>query len=167
MLTAIFHFAFFVAIHGTEYLDDCEDFGRCGPYNLSDGIYGCRDRSEAHLACIIVHNPSIDPGAIILGKSNLHEMALESLSISSLSGQTLDPYDYCQTLDGSSGGIGAAMAASFVTIGIGTNTVKSLRSPASASSLFSIRPTKGLICRKGIIPISGRQDAVGPLARNV
>ena len=50
---------------------------------------------------------------------------------------------------------------------LGTDTVNSLRSPASANSLFSFRPTRGLISRSGVIPISYTQDAVGAIARNV
>ena len=106
-------------------------------------------------------------GAIILGKANLHELALEGLSVSSLGGQTINPYDLSRTPGGSSGGTGAAIAASFAVFGTGTDTVNSLRSPASANSLFSIRPTRGLISRAGIIPISFTQDAIGPIARNV
>ena len=106
-------------------------------------------------------------GAIILGKTNLHELALEGLSVSSLGGQTVNPYDHTRTPGGSSGGTGAAIAASFAVFGTGTDTVNSLRSPASANSLFSVRPTRGLISRAGIIPISFTQDAVGPIARNI
>ena len=106
-------------------------------------------------------------GAIILGKTNLHELALEGLSVSSLGGQTANPYDLTRTPGGSSGGTGAAIAASFAVLGTGTDTVNSLRSPASANSLFSIRPTRGLISRSGVIPISYTQDAVGPIAGNV
>ena len=106
-------------------------------------------------------------GAIILGKANLHELALEGLTVSSLGGQTVNPYDHTRTPGGSSGGTGAAIAASFAVFGTGTDTVNSLRSPASANSLFSVRPTGGLISRKGIIPISFTQDAIGPIARNV
>ena len=106
-------------------------------------------------------------GAIILGKTNLHELALEGLSVSSLGGQTVNPYDFTRTPGGSSGGTGAAIAASFAMFGTGTDTVNSLRSPASANSLFSVRPTRGLISRTGIIPISYTQDAIGPIARNV
>ena len=106
-------------------------------------------------------------GAIILGKTNLHELALEGISVSSLGGQTVNPYDLTRTPGGSSGGTGAAIAASFAVFGTGTDTVNSLRSPASANSLFSIRPTRGLISRQGIIPISYTQDAIGPIARNV
>ncbi|KAK3672410.1 hypothetical protein LTR78_007717 [Recurvomyces mirabilis] len=106
-------------------------------------------------------------GAIILGKSNLHELALEGLSVSSLGGQTVNPYDSTRTPGGSSGGTGAAVAASFAVWGTGTDTVNSLRSPASANSLFSCRPTRGLITRSGVIPISYTQDVIGPIARCV
>ena len=106
-------------------------------------------------------------GAIILGKTDLHELALEGLTVSSLGGQTVNPYDHTRTPGGSSGGTGAAIAASFAVFGTGTDTVNSLRSPASANSLFSVRPTRGLISRSGVIPISFTQDAVGPIARNV
>ncbi|KAJ9641197.1 hypothetical protein H2204_002875 [Knufia peltigerae] len=106
-----------------------------------------------------------DAGAVILGKSNLHELALEGLSVSSLGGQTLNPYDLGRTPGGSSGGTGAAVAASFAVFGTGTDTVNSLRSPASANSLFSFRPTRGLISRAGVIPISYTQDTVGAIGR--
>jgi len=59
-------------------------------------------------------------GAIILGKTNLHELALEGLSVSSLGGQTLNSYDFTRTPGGSSGGTGAAIAASFAVFGTGT-----------------------------------------------
>lgn len=108
-----------------------------------------------------------DAGAIMLGKTNLHEMALEGLSVSSLGGQTINPYDHTRTPGGSSGGTGAAIATSLAIFGTGSDTVNSLRSPASANSLFSVRPTRGLISRAGIIPISFTQDAIGPIARNV
>ncbi|KXS96197.1 hypothetical protein AC578_2832 [Pseudocercospora eumusae] len=106
-------------------------------------------------------------GAIILGKANLHELALEGISVSSLGGQTINPYDYTRTPGGSSGGSAAAVAASFAVFATGSDTVNSLRSPASANSLFSCRPTKGLISRTGIIPCSYTQDTIGPIGRNV
>lgn len=106
-------------------------------------------------------------GAIILGKANLHELALEGISVSSLGGQTINPYDSTRTAGGSSGGTGAAVAASFCVFGTGTDTVNSLRSPASANSLCSIRPTKGLITRTGIIPISTTHDVIGPIAKTI
>ena len=106
-------------------------------------------------------------GAVILGKTNLHELALEGLSVSSLGGQTINPYDSTRTPGGSSGGTGAAIAASFAVFGTGTDTVNSLRSPASANSLFSFRPTRGLISRAGVIPISYTQDTVGAIGRSL
>ena len=106
-------------------------------------------------------------GAVILGKTNLHELALEGLSVSSLGGQTINAYDSSRTPGGSSGGTGAAIAASFAVFGTGTDTVNSLRSPASANNLFSFRPTRGLISRAGVIPISYTQDTIGAIGRSV
>ncbi|GAB1312127.1 hypothetical protein MFIFM68171_02337 [Madurella fahalii] len=108
----------------------------------------------------------VDAGAVILGKTNLHEMALEGLTVSSLGGQTVNPYDLTRTPGGSSGGSGAAAAANLAVLVTGTDTVNSLRSPASANSLFSFRPTRGLISRAGVIPVSFTQDTVGAVARN-
>ena len=129
---------------------------------------GCLDLADSQPG---VNAPVVtalkNAGAIILGKTNLHELALEGLTVSSLGGQTVNPYDHTRTPGGSSGGTGAAVAASFAVFGTGTDTVNSLRSPASANNLFSVRPTRGLISRAGIIPISFTQDAVGPIARNV
>ncbi|KAK0383700.1 hypothetical protein NLU13_9611 [Sarocladium strictum] len=106
-------------------------------------------------------------GAIILGKVNMHEMALEGLSVSSLGGQTLNPYDLSRTPGGSSGGSGAAIAANLAVVATGTDTVNSLRSPASANNLFSFRPTRGLISRAGVIPVGYTQDALGAMGRSV
>jgi amidase len=106
-------------------------------------------------------------GAIILAKVNLHEFAIWGETVSSIRGQTLDPYDLTRTPGGSSGGTGAGLAANFAVAGIGTDTVNSIRSPASANSIVGIRPTVCLVSRAGIIPYSSTQDAVGPLARTV
>jgi len=106
-------------------------------------------------------------GVLILGKTNLHELALSGLTSSSLGGQTRNPYELSRTPGGSSGGTGAALAANFATVGTGSDTVNSIRSPASANSLVGIRPTRGLISRAGIIPVSFTQDAAGPLTRTV
>ncbi|WP_205672272.1 amidase [Ammoniphilus sp. YIM 78166] len=108
-----------------------------------------------------------DAGAIILAKSNLHEMAMSGTTMSSLGGQTLNPYDLTRTPGGSSGGNGAAIAANFAAAGTGTDTVNSVRSPASANSLVGIRPTRGLVSLYGIVQVSSTQDAAGPITRNV
>ena len=106
-------------------------------------------------------------GAIILAKVNLHEFATWGETVSSIQGQTLNPYDLTRTPGGSSGGTGAGVAANFAIAGLGTDTVNSIRSPASANSVVGIRPTLGLVSRAGIIPYSFTQDAAGPLARSV
>lgn len=106
-------------------------------------------------------------GAIILAKTNLHEFAIWGETISSILGQTLNPYDLTRTPGGSSGGTGAAISSNFGMIGIGTDTINSVRSPASACSLVGFRPTIGLISRDGIVPYSLTQDTVGPIMRTV
>lgn len=106
-------------------------------------------------------------GAIILAKTNLHEFAVWGETISSMLGQTLNPYDLNRTPGGSSGGTGAAIAANFGIIGIGTDTINSIRSPASACSLVGFRPTIGLVSRDGIVPYSLTQDTAGPITRTV
>ncbi|RDJ97709.1 hypothetical protein DN412_42080 [Cupriavidus lacunae] len=75
-------------------------------------------------------------GAVILGKTNLQEFALGGVTVSSLGGQTKNPYDLKLTPGGSSGGTGAALAANFAAIGTGSDTANSLRSPASNNSLL-------------------------------
>lgn len=106
-------------------------------------------------------------GAIFIGKSNLTEIARNGMTVSSMGGQTLNPYDLTRTPGGSSGGTGAAVAANFAVMGTGSDTVNSIRSPSSANSLVGIRPTKGLVSRSGISPCSDWQDMGGPIARSV
>ncbi|MEL7626474.1 MAG: amidase family protein [Anaerolineaceae bacterium] len=106
-------------------------------------------------------------GAIILAKTNLHEFAIWGESISSIKGQTLNPYDLTRTPGGSSGGTGAALAANFGMVGIGTDTINSIRSPSSANNLVGIRPTVGLVSAEGIVPYSLTQDTAGPMARTL
>src|SRR5580692_1669407 len=108
-----------------------------------------------------------DAGALILGKANLQEFASGGISVSSLGGQVKNPYDLTRTPGGSSGGTGAAIAANFAAAGTGSDTGGSIRSPSSANSLVGIRPTRGLISRDGIIPVSPTQDTIGPMTRNV
>lgn len=108
-----------------------------------------------------------DAGAIMLMKTNMHEFALSGTSVSSLGGQTKDPYDLTRTPGGSSGGTAAAVAANFAAVGLGSDTVNSIRNPSSANSLVGIRSTKGLVSRAGVMPVSSTQDVVGPIARSV
>lgn len=106
-------------------------------------------------------------GGIVLLKANMHEFALGGTTVSSRQGQTKNPYDLTRTPGGSSGGTGAAVAANFVTVGLGSDTVNSIRSPSSANSLVGFRTTKGMVSRAGVMPVSSTQDVVGPLGRSV
>ena len=108
-----------------------------------------------------------EAGAIILGKANMHELARGITTISSFGGQTRNPYDPERNPGGSSGGTGAAVAASFAAIGMGSDTCGSIRIPASHHALVGLRGTRGLSSRDGIIPLSHTQDIGGPLARTV
>ncbi|KAJ5345817.1 Amidase, partial [Penicillium brevicompactum] len=103
-------------------------------------------------------------GAIIIGKANLHEFALQGITLSSVLGQTLNPYDTSRTPGGSSGGTAAAIAARFALAGCGTDTVNSLRSPASACGIVGFRPSTSRIPTDGIVPVSLTQDTAGPMA---
>lgn len=108
-----------------------------------------------------------DAGAIILAKVNLDDFAAGGAGFSSISGQTRNPYDPAFTPLGSSGGSGAALAAWLAPLALGTDTGGSLRSPASVSGVYGLKPTRGLLSRDGIIPTCYSYDAAGPMARNV
>ena len=108
-----------------------------------------------------------DAGAVVIGKTNLHELAYGITTISSAGGQTRNPYDPTRNPGGSSGGTGAAVAASLAAAGMGTDTCGSIRNPSSENSLWGLRGTIGLASRDGIVPLAHSQDIGGPLARTV
>jgi amidase len=108
-----------------------------------------------------------EAGAIIIAETNLFEFALGWTTVSSLGGQTLNPYDLSRDPGGSSGGTAAAVTANFAAAGLGTDTCGSIRLPAAHNDLYGLRPTSGLSSRAGVIPFSTTLDAVGPLARSV
>jgi len=111
-------------------------------------------------------------GAVILGKTNLSEWAnfRSTRSISGWSGrggQTRNPYALDRNPSGSSSGSAVAVAASLCAGAIGTETDGSIIGPASVNGVVGIKPTLGLVSRRGIVPISHRQDTAGPMARSV
>jgi amidase len=109
-----------------------------------------------------------EAGAVMLAKSNMAEWAFSPyLTESSIAGVTRNPYDLERVPAGSSGGTGAAVAASFGTVGLGTDTGNSIRGPSSHNCLVGIRPTMGLTSRDGIIPLYLRNDMGGPMTRTV
>lgn len=107
-------------------------------------------------------------GAIVLGKTNMPDFALDGINtLSSFGGQTVNPYNQALTVYGSSGGSAAAITASLGVIGLGTDTYGSLVQPASATGLVAIRPTQGLVSGAGILPLMSLQDMAGPMTRTV
>jgi amidase len=111
-------------------------------------------------------------GAVILGKTNLSEWAnfrgKASISgWSSRGGQTRNPYALDRSPSGSSSGTGSALAANLALLGVGTETDGSITSPASVQGLVGVKPTLGLVSRRGVIPIAFSQDTAGPMCRTV
>ena len=108
-------------------------------------------------------------GAVILGKANLSEWAnfrsMHSTSgWSTLGGQTVNPYALDRNPSGSSSGSAAGVAAGLAPLAVGTETDGSIVCPASACGVVGIKPTIGMISRRGIVPISPVQDTAGPMA---
>lgn len=113
-----------------------------------------------------------EAGAVLLGKTNLSEWANfrsthSSSGWSGRGGQCRNPYVLDRTPSGSSSGTGAAIAANFAAVGVGTETDGSVTSPSAACSLVGLKPTVGLVSRAGIIPIAHSQDTAGPMGRCV
>lgn len=109
-----------------------------------------------------------EAGAIVLAKSNMAEWAFSPrVTISSIAGETRNPYNLDHSPAGSSGGTAAAVASNFGLIGLGTDTGNSIRGPSSHNALVGIRSTLGLTSRAGIAPLYFRNDVGGPMARTV
>jgi amidase len=106
-------------------------------------------------------------GAIIFVKTNLDELAMSSAGLSSLGGQTLNPFNLAHSPGGSSGGTAVAVSAAFAAVGLATETGLSIRGPASNTGIVGIAPSQGLVSRAGVIPISFTQDRVGVHAKSV
>ncbi len=115
----------------------------------------------------------MENGAIILGKANLSEWAYFFCEdcpsgYSAMGGQTLNPYGRFEFgTGGSSSGSGAATAANFATVAVGSETSGSILSPASANSLVGLKPTTGSLSRSGVVPISATLDTTGPITRAI
>lgn len=107
-----------------------------------------------------------EAGAIVIAKLNMSEFA-SGEAMGSLAGATYNPHDGSRTPSGSSGGTGAAIAAAYAPIALGTDTGGSVRGPSSANGVVGLKPTHGLISRDGIIPLALSFDTAGPMARNV
>jgi Asp-tRNA(Asn)/Glu-tRNA(Gln) amidotransferase A subunit family amidase len=125
---------------------------------------------------LVDHQPRLDSrmaagmrrgGAVILGKANLDEFPFGDFGISSVAGTIGNAYDPSLSTSGSSGGSAVATSTSLVTLAFGTDTCNSLSNPAAFASLATIRTTRGLTSRAGVMPLNPYNDAVGPLAKTV
>jgi amidase len=107
-----------------------------------------------------------EAGAIILAKLNMSEFASGD-AMSSLGGPIYNPHDPSRTPSGSSGGTGAAIAAVYAPVGLGSDTGGSVRGPSAANGIVGLKPTLGLLSRDGIVPLALSFDTAGPMARSV
>ena len=108
-----------------------------------------------------------EAGAVLLGKLNLHEIALGVTNENPHFGITCNPWDLRCIPGGSSGGSAAALAAGLCLGSLGTDTGGSIRIPASLCGVVGLKPTRGRVSLRGVIPLSWNLDHVGPLARSV
>lgn len=109
----------------------------------------------------------IDEGAIILGSTNMSELAFSAANSYSSYGYVRNVFNTDYTPYGSSGGSAVAVRAAFAAASLGTDTNSSVRLPASGAGLVGMRPTLGLVSRTGVIPYDIERDTVGVLTRDV
>lgn len=106
-------------------------------------------------------------GAIIVGKTNLHEFAWGGTTDNPHYGTTRNPWNVDRFPAGSSGGSGAAVAARECFGSIGTDTAGSIRLPAAAMGIVGLRPTIGRVSNHNIVPLAWTMDTPGPMTRTV
>jgi aspartyl-tRNA(Asn)/glutamyl-tRNA(Gln) amidotransferase subunit A len=106
-------------------------------------------------------------GAVLVGKTNLHEFAFGTTNEESAFGPARHPLDPSRSPGGSSGGSAVSVAAGMALVTLGTDTGGSIRIPAAACGLVGLKPGLGEISTEGVVPLSGTLDHVGPLAPSV
>lgn len=125
---------------------------------------------------LLDHRPRLDShvaagmrkgGAVVLGKANLDEFPFGDFGISTVGGTIGNAYDPSLSTAGSSGGSATVVSTSMAALGFGTDTCNSLSNPSGFASLATIRVTRGLVSRGGVMPLNSYNDAVGPMARSV
>src|SRR5213080_2492797 len=145
------------------------------PISLKDNIYTKDIRTTAGSKILKDFVPKEDArvvarlkgaGAIILGKTNLHEFAYGVTTNNPHFGPTRNPWDLSRIPGGSSGGSAAAVAAGLCYGSIGTDTGGSIRIPAALCGIVGLKPTFGRVSVTRVVPLSPRLDCVGPLARS-
>ena len=108
-----------------------------------------------------------DAGAVIIGKTNLHEFAFGTTSEDSAFGAVHNPFDFDRSAGGSSGGAAVALVEGMCLGAIGTDTGGSIRIPAAACGIVGLKGTYGEISTEGVVPLSTTCDHVGPMTRSV
>src|SRR6266581_5589975 len=108
-----------------------------------------------------------DAGAVLLGKLALHEFATGGPAFDLPWPPARNPWNLDHHPGGSSSGSGAALAAGFVPLALGTDTGGSIRNPAGSCGVVGLKPTYGLVSRRGVFPLAFTLDHIGPMARTV
>ena len=108
-----------------------------------------------------------EAGAVVVGKTNLHEFAFGTTSEESAYGPVRNPLDATRSAGGSSGGSAAALATGMAFGALGTDTGGSVRIPSAACGTVGLKPASGEVSCEGVVPLSGTLDHVGPMARSV
>jgi Asp-tRNA(Asn)/Glu-tRNA(Gln) amidotransferase A subunit family amidase len=134
-------------------------------YPTTAGTRGLRDFRPAEDAPLVKSLRA--SGAIVLGKTNLHELSYGWTSNNRAFGAVHNPYDSTRIPGGSSGGTAAAVAARMAPLGVAEDTEGSIRVPAAMCGISGFRPSTGRYPTKGCVPISPLFDQAGPHARNV
>ncbi|HXD18875.1 MAG TPA: amidase [Vicinamibacterales bacterium] len=108
-----------------------------------------------------------DAGAIIIGKTNLHEFAFGTTNEDSAFGPARHPHDPNRSPGGSSGGSAASVADGMCFASMGTDTGGSIRIPSAVCGLVGLKPAFGELSTEGVVPLSGTLDHIGPICRSV
>jgi len=106
-------------------------------------------------------------GAVLVGKTGMHELAYGVTSNNPHFGAVRNPWDTDRIPGGSSGGSGAAVSADMVFMAMGTDTGGSIRIPAAFCGTVGLKPTTGRVSRYGVLPLDFSLDHMGPLTRSV
>jgi len=134
-------------------------------YRTTSGTNALRDFHPKRDAAVML--PLRAAGAIVLGKTNIHEMSYGWTSNNQAYGPVHNPYDPQRIPGGSTGGTAAAIASRMAPAGLAEDTNGSIRIPAALCGIAGLRPTTGRWPQAGVMPITGLFDTVGPHARSV